>query len=193
MAAKLPSTVLPPISEYEHQLSGKLLRERFHELMSLGSIREKAVCKLACSSFVSNFGLAYFDKLNLAVKEKTVAVNDESTDSFCTWIDNDVMELFEILCEADVFDQPKSISALTGILQALYSNFELIESEDIEENAGYLFDVPYRLLEMVKETPEIPRFQKYSVKREEREKIEKLKIHVTGNAVAMSYRVDVKR
>lgn len=173
----------------------KVLSDYFHELMSLGPIPQKDVCRLFRDYLISNLGLNYLSKLNVLVRERLIAFSDESSDDFCQWLDNHVMESIEVICETDVFDNPRSLSALSEIVVALYSSLNVIDEEDVKEEMDYLFDMPYRFKEMMAESPNIPGFRKHLLKFEEKGEAfsERIDINETDNKVSVSYKIEIKK
>lgn len=192
MSTKEPKQTHDLISDTEEHGITRVLHSHFRELMSLGPGPTSNVCKLFRNYLVSNLGLNYFTMLNLLVKSKLVANTDEGRDSICNWLDNDVMEAINGICETEVFDNPRALSALSDIVFALSASFNTIEEDIIEDEIEYLLDIPYQLSEMVKESPHVPRFYKCSFQHEERGRSEKVSIHMSERNVSVSYRIDVK-
>ena len=183
------------IMSTEQQGIARVIKDHYQELMSLGPIPQKDVCRLFRDYLMSNLGLTYLAKLNVLVKERLIATTRESSDDFCLWLDNDVMESVAMLCETDVFDNLKSLSALSEIVVALYSSLNIMDEEDVKEEMAYLFDIPYRLNEMATDSPHIPGFRKHSVKYEEEDKAisKKIVIHETVNSLSVSYKIEIRR
>ena len=80
------------------------------------------------------------------------------------WIDAEVMEKIDEICETDVFDSPRSLSALPEILIALRSSWSTVGEEDIKEKLDGILDVSYKPSEMVKGSSRISQFYEYSFK-----------------------------
>jgi len=175
----------------EHGLT-RVLKSHFHELMSLGSGPTRNVCRLFRDNLMSTLGLNYFTKLNLLVKNRLVATTEGSRHDICQWIDNDVMEAINGLCETDVFDNPKTLSALCDVAIALNSSLDTIEEEFIDHEIDYLLDIPYQLDDMVKRSSHVPWFYKSSWKREERGQFKKLDIRMSERQVSVSYTMGVR-
>lgn len=171
----------------------KLLNSRFGELMSLGPSATDHVCKLFRHYLMSTFGLEYFTKLNTLAEKKLIANTNENRDYIYKWMDNDVMEAIDAVCETDIFDNPKSISALADVVVALYTALNTVKEELIEHDVDYILDMPYQLTEMIKYSPSIPWFYKSSFKREERGQSEKVDISMSDGKVSFSYRMDIGR
>jgi hypothetical protein len=192
MTSSVIETTASPIDTFQASKTQSFIRNYFHELTSLASSPERAVCKLIRDRLLSDFGLNYMAKLNLAVKQQLVAKDEKGLEHFCRWIDNDVMEILDVLQTTDVFEKPRTVSELSHILATIACSFSTIEEEEIDENLCYLFDVPYQLKEMTEETPEIPRFRKHTVKYEGRDRVEKVDIHSSGNSVTLTYKIGKK-
>lgn len=176
----------------EHGVA-RVLRGLYHELMSLGPIPEKHVCRLFRDYTMSSLGLTYLAKLNMLVKMGLVAKSEERGADFVAWLDNDVMESINMLCETDVFDDHRSLYALSDIVFALCSSLDIVEEEDIEQEIDYLFDIPYQLREMTGEAPAIPGFRRRSFRYEDWYHSEKVDIQVTENDVSVSYKLSLRR
>lgn len=181
------------VDHLEQQPVRHLLKSRYQELMAVGDSAERDVCSLFRNLLLSAVGLEYFSKLNSLVKRQLVATTKENRDEICHWLDADVMEIIEGLCEADVFDKPKAILALSDIIAALLSELSAIGEEDIEEDMDYLFDFPYQLGEMVKQSPRISQFYKASYQRRERSWSERGSITVSEGRVSTFFRVGLQR
>ena len=177
----------------EHQGVEKVLRSQFQELMSIGSSAERNVCRLYRDFLMSTLGLDYFSKLNLLVKKGLVATTDESRRDICQWIDRDVMGAIDALCEAGVFETPRTLSALADIVLALYSSLSVIDEDEMEDDIDYLFDLPYRLNEMAIESPRIPTFYMSSLRHEERGWSKQVSVHISEGEMKLSYRAGVER
>lgn len=189
MRSSVVETAASPVGSFQASKIERFIKDHFQELTSLADAPERAVCRLIRDRLISDFGLHYMAKLNFAVKQQSVAQDAKGREHFCKWIDSDVMEIFDVLQATDVFQSPRSVSELSHILATLASSLSAIEENEIDENMCYLFDVPYQLEEMVQEAPEIPRFQKHTVKYEGRDRVEKLDLHVTGNSTTVTYRI----
>ena len=181
------------VSYVERQPIRNLLESRYQELMAIGDSAERNVCNLLRNLLLSKVGLDYFGKLNSLVKKRLVATTEENRDEICYWLDTDVMAVIDGLCETDVFDKPKAILALSDIIAALSSELSTVDEEDIENDMDYLFDFPYQLGEMVKESPRISQFHRSSYQRREGTWSERGSISVSEGRVSASFRMDLKR
>lgn len=169
----------------------RVLNSHFSELISLGPSAESNVCKVFRDYLMSQFGLEYFTKLNLLAKKRFASSTSDERDRICRWIDNDVMERFSEVCETEIFDNPRALSALSEIILALHSSTNIIDEEDIEEEVEYIFDIPYRLSEMVRESSHVPSFYSHSFRREELGWSEKATLKVSDRSVSVSYTRDL--
>jgi len=178
----------------EQQGVEKVLKSQFHELMSMAPSVERNVCRVFRDFLLSNLGLSYFSKLNLLAKKELIANTKESRDNISRWIDSDVMGAIDALCEAGVFEDPKALLALSDIAIALYSSLSVIDEDDIEQDMGYLFDLPYQLNEMAKESPRIPSFYTHThlFKPEEEAWAKQVSLHVSDTKMKLSYEISVK-
>jgi hypothetical protein len=192
MRSSVVETAASPADSFQASKIEKFTKDHFHELTSLADAPQRAVCKLIRDRLISDFGLHYMSKLNFAVKQQLVAQDAKGREHFCKWIDSDVMEILDVLQTTDVLERVRSLSELSNILATLASSLSSIEENEIDENMCYLFDVPYQLEEMVYEAPEIPKFQKHTVKYEGRERVEKLNVQVTGNSTTVTYKIGKK-
>jgi hypothetical protein len=181
------------VSSLEHQPVKNLLESQYQELMAIGNSAERNVCNLFRNLLLSATGLEYFRKLNSLVKKRLVATTEENRNEICYWLDADVMAVIDGLCEADVFDKPKAIVALSDIIAALSAELSTIDEGDIEGDMDYLFDFPYQLSEMVKESPRVARFYRSAYQRREETWSERGSINVSEGRVSASFRVDLKR
>lgn len=179
------------VDDIEAQGVTRVLNSHFNELISLGPSSERNVCKVFRDYLMSRFGLEYFTKLNLLVKKRFASSTSDERDRICRWIDNDVMDRFNEVCETEIFDNPRALSALSEMILALYSSINIIDEEDIEEEVEYIFDIPYRLNEMVQESPRVPRFYSHSFKREELSWSERATLQVSEKSVSVSYTMDL--
>jgi hypothetical protein len=192
MKSSVVETTALPVDTFQASNIQRFIKDNFHELTSLSPAPERAVCKLIRNRLISDFGLNYMAKLNLAVKQQLVANGVKGREHFCRWIDNDVIEILDVLQATDVFEKPRTVSELSHILATIAYSLSAIEENEIDENMCYLFDVPYQLEEMTQETPEIPRFQKHTVKYEGGDRVEKIDIHSTGNSFTITYKIGKK-
>jgi hypothetical protein len=181
------------VSYLEHQPVRDLLESQYQELMDLGDSSERNVCNLFRNLLLSAAGLEYFSKLNSLVKKRLVATTKKNRDEMCYWLDTNVMAVIDGLCEADVFDKPKAILALSDIIAALSSELSTIDEEDIEDDMDYLFDFPYQFGEMIKESPRIARFYRSAYQRQESTWSERSSITFSEGKVSASFRMDLKR
>ena len=179
------------VDDIEAQGVTRVLNSHFNELISLGPSSERNVCKVFRDYLMSRFGLEYFTKLNLLVKKRFASSTSDERDRICRWIDNDVMERFNEVCETEIFDNPRALSALSEMILALYSSINIIDEEDIEEEVEYIFDIPYRLNEMVQESPRVPRFYSHSFKREELGWSERATLQASDKSFSVSYTMDL--
>lgn len=179
------------VDNIEAQGVTRVLNSHFSELISLGSSSERNVCKVFRDYLMSRFGLEYFSKLNLLVKKRFASSTSDERDMICRWIDNDVMERFNEVCETEIFDNPRALSALSEMILALYSSINIIDEEDIEEEVEYIFDIPYRLNEMVQESPRVSRFYSHSFKREELGWSERATLQASDKSFSVSYTMDL--
>ena len=168
------------------------LNTRFSEVMSLGPDATTNVCRLLRHYLMSTFGLEYFTKIDALIKNKLIANTDEDRDHISKWIDDDVMEAIDLICETDIFDDPKSISALADVMVALYGSLDAITEESVEDDIDYVLDIPYQLNDMIKYSPRTPWFSKYSFKHEERGKSERINVHLSDKKISVSYRMDMR-
>lgn len=181
------------VSYLEHQPVRNLLESRYQELMAIGDSAERNVCNLFRNLLLSATGLEYFGKLNSLVKKQLVATTEENRNEICYWLDTDVMAVIDGLCETDVFDKPKAVLALSDIIAALLSELSTISEEDIEEDMDYLFDFPYQLGEMVKESPRVSQFYRSSYQRREGSWSQRGSISVSEGKISASFKMDLKR
>jgi hypothetical protein len=181
------------VSYAESQPIKDLLESRYKELMDIGDSAERNVCDLFRNFLLSRVGLYYFSKLNSLVKKRLVATTEENRDEIRYWLDTDVMMVIDGLCEAEVFDKQKAILALSDIIAALSSELSTIDEEDIEDDMDYLFDFPYQLGEMVRESPRIARFYRSSYQRREGSWSRRGSISVSEGRISASFKVDLKR
>lgn len=179
------------VDDIEAQGVTRVLNSHFNELISLGPSSERNVCKVFRDYLMSRFGLEYFTKLNLLAKKRFASSTSDERDRICRWIDNDVMDRFNEVCETEIFDNPRALSALSEVILALYSSINIIDEEDIEEEVEYIFDIPYRLNEMVQESPRVPRFYSHSFKREELGWSERATLQASDKSVSVSYTMDL--
>lgn len=170
----------------------RVLKNNFSNLIALGPNPTNHICRLLRDHLMSSLGLNYFSKLNLLVKEKQIGTTPESQDELCRWIDNDVMDTLNGLCETDVFDNPRTLSELSDIAITVHSSLNTIDEQDIEHEVDYLLDIPYQLNEMIKHSPEVPWFYKRSWQQEENDMSKKVTINMSEKQVSISYTLDVK-
>jgi len=180
------------MSETGEQGTTKILNHYFNELISWGSTPTQNICKLFRHYLLSNLGLYYFSKLNLLAKNRLIGVTDESRDDICSWIDRDVMGTIDELCETTTLDNPSSLSAISDVIMTLISSHGSIEEEYLEDELDYVFDMPYQLAEMIKESPNIPWFYKHSWQYEEQELVKKVSVHISEQQFSLSYTMDLK-
>jgi hypothetical protein len=181
------------IATLEQEGVAKVLRTHFSELISLGPDAEKNVCRVFRDYLISTFGLSYFNKLNLLVKKRSLRSNQKRSDRLSRWIDSDVMERFEEICDTDVFDNRRSLSALAEVIFALHSSLANIAEEDISEEADYIFDMPYRFSEIMRESYRLPKFYAHSFKREEAGWSARGRISLSDKRLSISYAKDLRR
>ena len=120
--------------------------------------------------------------------------SEKNKEEFCRWKDSEIIENFvHEIVEAEVFDDIKALSEITNIIIDSCSYFRGIDEEEIENEMDYILDLPCQIKEMIKDSPNIQNFYKYSFKREEHWGAEKGSIRVNPQNVTISYRVDVRR
>jgi hypothetical protein len=102
------------------------------------------------------------------------------------------MERIDEICETDVFDSEKSLSALAEILFALHSSWDTMGEEEVKEELDNVLDMPYKLSEMVKESSSISKFYKHSFQSGEIGRLQRNTIHVSGKSLSLSYKVELK-
>ena len=142
---------------------------------------------------MSTLGLNYFSKFNSVVKHKLVADTDESREATCRWIDREVMEVFEGICETDVFNNPKALAVLTDIVMTFHASLDTIVDEFVQHEVDYLLDIPYQLDEAIKETPQVPWFYRRGYHHEEKGHLEKASFSVSERGVSVSYTIGKRR
>jgi len=168
-----------------------LLKDLFHELISLGPSAERDVCKLFSDCLVSTLGLAYLAKLNLLVRGGSVASSRESRDDFCRWLDDDVMVSLDMVRDAEVIDNGRSLLALSDIVGTLAACLDVIDEECVDQERDYLFDIPYQLAEMAAEAPDIPPFFRHSIRFESPAESSRVDFQFTDRGMSLSCRVDI--
>ena len=127
--------------------------------------------------------------MNSLVEKKLVAENEESRKFFCRWISNDAFRSIENICEADVFNDTRSLSALSEVLNAVSSSLDSIDDDDLEEEIDYIFDAPSRIEEWVEESPNIPRFISHSYEFPEEEMLERLTMRMSPSNRSVHYKI----
>lgn len=193
MAIKRIAGTTDLVSDVEEQGVTRVLNTHFHELLSLGPSSRKNVYRILRDYLISHFSLDYFSKLNLIVKTKSVHTKEKESNEMSRWIDSDVMESIDEIFETDVFDNPKSLSALADILLVLHSSLAVTDEEDIEGEIDSIFDMPYQLHEMIMESSRIPRFYTHSFKHEELGWSERASISMSGRSMSLSYTRDLRK
>jgi hypothetical protein len=170
-----------------------ILRSCFGDLVSLDLSTERNVCRVLKDYIMSRFGVEYFEKLNLLVGKRNLRSVKNQSDNLSQWIDHDLMDRFDEICDTDVFDNPKSLSTLADMIFALRSSLNGMTEDDIAEEADYLFDVPYRFSEMVRESTRLPRFYSQSLKYEEADWSIRERISLSSGRLTVSYTKDLRK
>jgi hypothetical protein len=176
----------------EEQGISNVLECYFGELLSLGPSSQKSVYRILRDYLMSQFCFDYFKMLNFVVKQMPVHAKEKESGEMSQWIDAEVMERIDEICETDVFDSEKSLSALAEILFALHSSWDTMGEEEVKEELDNVLDMPYKLSEMVKESSSISKFYKHSFQSGEIGRLQRNTIHVSGKSLSLSYKVELK-
>ena len=135
----------------------KTLETRFKGLFSLNDDVQKNIWQLFQKCLASEFGINYISKLNLLVENKTIANNKVNREAFSNWFNQEAMEMINRLLENELYDDPQTLSVLCEIILELKSSMDCIEEDNVNQEMDYVLDLPYRAMDIVTSSPDIPK------------------------------------
>lgn len=181
------------LSEAESQGINTFIRNRYSDVISLGAESKSNVYRIIRHYLLSVFSMEYFSKLNILFKEKYLAQDENSKYYINEWIDRDVMDVIDGICETDIFDDPKSMAALSDIVISLHNSINNIDDDSIESDIDYITDMPYQFNELINSSPNTPRIFTSSFRQHEESKATRMKIHYSNTESSITYTVNIRQ
>jgi hypothetical protein len=126
-------------------------------LFSLDDEVQKNIWQLFQKCIASGFGIDYISKLNLLVENKTIANNKVNRKEFSNWFNQEAMAMIDHLIENELYDDPKTLSVLCEIILELKASMDCIEKDNINQEMDYVLDLPYRAMDIISSSPDIPK------------------------------------
>lgn len=179
-----------PVDDERH---AAVVRSSFENLIRIDDTTERNVCRVLKTYLLSRFSVQYFDKLNLVAGLTGISDSQSRGAILSQWIDHDFMDMFNELCDSDIVDNPRSVSAVSDVLAALRESLASVNDEDIAEDMDYLFDIPYRLKELAKESTRPPKSFSHSFRQEGLGWTARGRVARSPGHLAISYTQDVRK